>query len=248
MQRQEVGHNMDVNTVPIVSDTLLDNATAVWANDRSSHRERQLEVGSILHEFVLARLREGYTRKPDTRTLRGDAVSCAADRLGINVWRINTLIQVWHVVQLLAEGVDLSNLSWASLRLFRMGVCRLAYDRHDRNPDPTHREVWVRSEYAGPLTRLLHLAAEEGMHHRDVANCVRQLTGKALAKDSYSPKNDKRARKPTEESYLFACASVANPRDLAELITEAVSRSTDPALVTSILLSRLPKPHEVTCS
>jgi hypothetical protein len=84
------------------ASTLLDSAVALWSASRLRHRDALLEVGRLLHEYVLARLREGdglnEADRYTARAVRKVAVEDAGAALGVTRQRVNALISVSQAV------------------------------------------------------------------------------------------------------------------------------------------------------
>lgn len=239
---------------------ILDEAAALWASSRKRYRDETLRVGRLLHDYVLAWLREAEALPQDVRNAkklsREYATKTAADRLGVTGARINSTIHHAMIVVLLSNDGDCGGLSLSAVRYFRVLVrrrrCKLTDARanpSDERPDriaPSGREVWeVLPRYAETGPELFRRAARESWKHDEVRSAVALLTAKSAKAAKASESSPRRDPSPTrihgpERVDLRSLARVAAPRDLAEMIVSMISEADDPGGVLDLVVERLP--------
>lgn len=223
----------------VCSTDLLREAVDLYFASQVAQRDVYLRVGRLLHEYVLAALTEGANLPEAKRPTRERLVAVAADRLNCTVNRANDLIHVGQVAELLLDpGDDLKGLSWSCLRAFRRFVARVRLSRHEvsRTPGdckkaPQERERWEAAGNREHARRLILRCAREGCNAAQCATRAGNRQRGPSALDLDLDEDAGKIRGVTQES-----ARVASPRDLADLLAQAILESCDPKMVLTHLL------------
>lgn len=238
------------------STDLLDRAFSVWTSALAAYRNRCLDVGRTLHEFVRAHLAEGDGKSEEVRLRRGlsrqHAVAVAATKLKVTRDKVNQLIQVSQAVDLLSDGGSVGNLSYDALRWFRLGVRRRitcsAAGRNERRAsgapagtvvEPSETESWeVRDQRYVVLFRR---AATEGWPADEVRSAV--STPRRERADVGTPEKERRrAEQGSGDAApinLLSAVRAGTPRDVADMILRLVAASEDPQLVSRLVADSL---------
>jgi hypothetical protein len=233
------------------ASTLLDSAVALWSASRLRHRDALLEVGRLLHEYVLARLREGdglnEADRYTARAVRKVAVEDAGAALGVTRQRVNALISVSQAVAcLLGPEPDLGSLPWHAVRPFSLLVTRARARRTRRArgeggvrggsnppvpmPEGSSRETWaVRPGLEESAPALLRRAAAGGWHWRRCGEAVRLLRGTPAPAWTPAPESPPGPKDSAD----------ATPRDIAADLAGRVLRHPEAALVAALLREEL---------
>jgi len=209
-----------------------------------------VRAGRLLRDYVEARLREGdglpEAGRREAGACRGKATRDAADRLGTTIDKVNELIRVAAVVDLLSGGEPVAALPYASLRCFRVVIHRPARGLKCRRSlkdsgaaEASDRARWeVRPEYAGRAESLFREADAGGWGEKRVAEALRELRGDGGKKDRF---RDEGGRGFDPE----AMARNSSPRDLADWVARVVGLSSDPPTVMRLVEERLSvAPHQ----
>lgn len=233
------------------SKTILEQAAGIYLAAGKQYRDAMLQVGRLLHEYVLARLREGdllnEAERREAGATRSRAVLDAARRLGVRAGRVNELIRTAMAEQLLGEGRGAGDLSYASVRHFGVLVARRRHKevrrsragkaaRRPDQPEPSDREVWVAREIKhGDPKALFRKHVEAGSLAKDIA---RDLCGmKVIYRGTQAQRLGRKRsgfvleEKQSESQDPVAMARSATPKDLAEWIAALVAESEDPQAV-----------------
>ena len=227
------------------SAELLEKASLLWANCRKQFRDGMLEVGRLLHQFIVARISEATStealRIQQGKTRKG-ATAAAAKKLGVEVPRINDLIVTAMAADLLSGG-ELGNLSWSEVRCFRLTICRnrggIARSKRDGGKPVIATETWlVRDGLEVSAPQLFHRVVEEGWKidrvRKEIAKLVDPLKVPSAPAVHHGPYQveEVAAKVPVN---LTALARECGPKDLAGMIVEMVRNSLDPASVMALV-------------
>lgn len=128
---------------------ILNRASDLWLSARKEWRDIKLEVGGLLSEYLTERLSVADSvpeyQRSDLRCSRKFATADAAKNLKITLPVINELIRTFWVVKLLADNDNVGELSFTSLRSFRVAIER-PQGKVSRNKKdgfrPSEKEVW----------------------------------------------------------------------------------------------------------
>lgn len=237
--------------IELPSATILAEAAQRWATARDQYRDEAIAVGRLLHRYVVARLEEGNNlneeKRREVKALRCQAIQDAAVNLCLYRTKVNELIRIAAVVDLLSEG-PLGTLSYSALRVFRAVIHRaqrgqpLPRTKKDLQSaaciTPAQLEEWsIRPEYRKWAQPLFRQAVAEGWDTYRV--------GSELAKRS-KPRRTRGSirRNELDDKPILVdlddLAKVGSPRDLADMITSLIRRCTDPVAVAELIRSRLP--------
>lgn len=197
---------------------LLERARSVYAACLRQYRDGLLEVGRLLHEFVLARVGTGGPRKR--------AVLEAAEGLGIDGDRVRRLIATAMVVEYLGGGLPLgAGIGHHAIYRFFVFVER---------PD-VRGEVWrAKPAFREAATGLFKRAALEGwgqdMARKEAMRLFRGDGPRGAARRGPPP------AMPQPPDFNPA---VAPTGDLADYCLSLVERAGDPREAALMLMSRL---------
>jgi hypothetical protein len=234
--------------VNLTADELLEQAKAAFLRGREAYRDAMLEAGRLLHEFILARLREGEGLDAPERVRRGltrrSAVRAAGAALAVSPGMVSYLVATWAAVTLLGQGGPLGAMRHATAYAFRAFVRRA----------PADGEAWsVRPEYADAAVALFRRAVAEGWGWAEAADAVGGLRRRPPANPRPRPAVARHGRNRLASvacpdgravEVLSKSAALASPGDLADMLFELLKQSEDPVFVAERLLERargLPK-------
>lgn len=154
---------------------LLQQARDTLLQARLSHRDSLLLVGSLLHDYLLAYLREGQGLGENVlirrELTRQHAVIAAARELNLRVERVCIVVATSQVVALLSDGGNVGQVSYHVLEQFYRFIRRKSTraDTFPRTPegrramDILARETWViKPEFAATAPALFQQAIMEG--------------------------------------------------------------------------------------
>jgi hypothetical protein len=243
---------------PPASAALLERARQEWTATRAAHRDGSLRVGRLLGEYVRARLAEGDGLPEKDRARAGvsreNAVAEAAKVLRLTRLRINDLIRVAAVVDLLSAGGVVGALSWSALRWFRVLARRKGAGRQQRRSgalhagqvEPSDLERWrVRAGLEGRAEALFAEAVAGDWPERTARERCQALALEARGPAPGKRKSWKaphggagRASVPAAPD-PFTAARKADPRDAADLIVQLVRGSRDPRALARLVLTAL---------
>lgn len=243
------------------ADELLARAKTVYRACDGQYRDGLLEVGGWLHEFVLARLKEGDALNEANRLKRGitrrAAVEEAAAAIDTTAADINRLVATWAVADLLGKG-GLGTLGHCAVYRFRCFVRRRRGTRQDvaghhaGAHQLSNEETWeVKPEFAGEAEALFRRAVAEGWSQHRAASEAARLFAKALSSWGRHKQGPKAASENEPHPDRRAAAKLASPGDVAEMCLELVNASADPWAVAQRLLPELAKvkrPRRQSCA
>lgn len=230
---------------------IIDEACNLWLSARKEWRDIKLEVGGMVHSYIVARLREeaDSLNEAERRQLgvsRNALIADAARRLSTTSREVGFLIRSYQVVELLSDGGKIGSLSWTALLLFNKLVERvpgraLRYtgsrtsgkERDRRTGElkdtvlPSEKERW---RIAGPTKKNVELfqrAVSEGWDTDE----VRSALGCKVCKE--------RGKKLNKTTDLAEVAETSDPKDLAEMLVSLVNLSPRRSEVVDLLLTAL---------
>ena len=236
-------------------------------------RDAKLRVGLMIHEYIHACFREAVGKSERGRfelgITRGNAGAEAGRRLGLQVHKVNELVQVSMACQLLGGSLEAcGQLTWTSLRLFKPFVVRGRIDRGKRSKRQREGEVpcmpsesWHIHEVArDKATELFAQCAAENANWGDVrqrVSCLREclglcsrqrLSGSESAGERLSCKIASTQELSCRETPSSPAGAIlrlmsrnCSPRDLAELLLEIVQQSDQGVQAAELLLRELPR-------
>lgn len=245
-------------TEVMTSEALLREASSLLSATDQERRQVLLHVGELLHDYILARLREGQGLPEARRVKREGCVRDAASALNMKTTRVHDLMHVAMAARLLFTDLDLGTLAWSVVRLFKTQVQRrkITRERTARsrytNPgkaDPSEREVWyVVSGTPHPARRAMTRIVSEGYNWAQSMAYLKTLTpqdgpknerGEPVSQrraENYHHANKERRALPTPEIKKHV-AFAATPRDLAETVAGMILGNADPTAVLEQLLA-----------
>jgi hypothetical protein len=205
---------------------LLDRAAELYRDSAREHRDILLECGRLLHEFVISHLRGGEKMTKEERKRKGftrdQAISAAAERMGVDGARVRDLIRASMTVDLLSEGGHVGELPWCVIHVLGR------FTRCDRKT-----EDWqVRPDIGHDAKETFRAAAKDGMTKIE-AQGITEL----LCKGNAYPERRKRQahiQRKTLISLLPVIRS-GSPGDVAEMLYELVRESSSPRTVMARL-------------
>ncbi len=240
---------------------LLSRAVRIWSAAELSRRDASLEVGRLLHAFVIAYLCEGdellEARRIQEGRTRHKAVCEAAEQLCMDFIKVNWLIATAMAADLLSDKGQLGIIGWGSIKRFVRFVRRQT-GTSSRNGADTLRlgrdvplsssEEWeIRPQFVESAPAFFQRAVAEKWTNLQTRQRVMDLGGR-IEHASRSPRPRLSATSPppgkngfpvvTNAQALAALKSavkVGSPQDVAELLFEVVSRAEDPAAVVNHL-------------
>jgi len=230
------------------AESLLVQAERAYRDGEAKYRDTLIATGRLLHAFVLAGLREGDGATDRARHAAGitrcGLVARAAERLGATPLRINHMIHLTAVVDLLSDGGDVGGMGYGALWRFSVFVRRSAegYRRADGRRDSRRSvslcETWVvKPDYATAAVELFRRGAREGFTAAQAVAEVGKLFrgGRKGKSRRLSPKA---VRKADNAAAAFARAA---PGDAADACMRLVLANEDPWQVAQRLIAELQK-------
>jgi hypothetical protein len=230
-------------------ENLLERAAELYRSGCAGHRDAMLEVGRLLHAYVLAVLAEGDGVPARERYARGlvrdKAVKAAAARLGGDVQAVSRCLCTAMAAELLSAAGNVGSLSWDSLRLFTPFVRRRGTSKAQpgRKGVPASRaEEWeVRPAFGTQARRVFAEAVaggwgpwrvrEETLRVRAAAGPIRGGTGAYPRRPTL--------RQQTAVDTLRRSAAAAAQGDLVEMLVSLAEKAADPVAVAEQVLERL---------
>lgn len=229
----------------IKSSVLLDQIFNLWSSSREKYRDSMIQVGRLLQKFVIARLREADGLNEKDRRKEGltreASTEEAAERLQVKRAKINELIRTAATVDLLSDSGDMGNLSYTSVRWFRLAIerkkgilRRSKSDDSEKTIEASDREKWiVKESYVDPRI-IFQTAAREGWNSEQVKIALNPFsTCKHIIQPNRYEEND--CMGTPIQSNPLEIAKNSSPRDLAELILSMIRNSQDPNWVLEIV-------------
>ncbi|MDE2102921.1 MAG: hypothetical protein KGL39_37100 [Patescibacteria group bacterium] len=225
------------------ADAILARARTIWATSRRDSRDRALEVGALLQQYLVTRLRPADGMSEDERARagvrRGVLIEEMARGLGVGASKVRELMILHQTVRLLAGPEGPGALSYASLRAFRVCIQRvrgrLKRTRGDDGLSPADQEEWrIRCKPHQKWRDLFQQAAREGWASDEV---ISKLPGIRPGKG-----HGRRAavrEGPGRSADLFVVVKAGSPRDVVDLIVEAIESSPSPGVIAALLRERI---------
>lgn len=243
---------------------LLAKAKKEYQQAFAHWRDALVEVGKTLHEFVLARLKEGdafgICKRHRMKITREVIIREAAAELGANERKVRTLLWAWQVVRLLGKGSP-GNVPFDGIVRFRLLVRRMkpADGVHHLKGEASLGEQYrIRPGFEESGPELFRRASAESWRGDDCQREVRKiLRSKGVPEAPQKGKTGKRKKghNPTAGQHSRqACAEAvkhAAPGDVAEMCMELVKASADPWQVAQRLipeLQRIKKSRPAFCA
>jgi hypothetical protein len=243
------------------ANELLAKAKAVFQKGRANYRDALLEVGGLLHEFILARLKSGdqlgADRRRRAKIVRRLIVKEAAESLAVSYKKIHHLIWATQIARLLGRG-GLGELGHAAIGNFRRLIRRCSVGRRNygKGRISEAESFRVRAGFEESGVALFQQAVAENWGQKRAAEEVAAfLKAAGLPSARGRPKGtpDKKPRRPSSgKNYnptggqqnapdRRSAAALASPGDVAEMCLELVQASADPWAVAQRLMGELAK-------
>ncbi len=230
------------------SASILERVRLLHEAGEQNHRDCLLEIGRLLHEFILAYLREGDELPKHARVkvgiTRHRAFLLAAEKMETTPKRISRLLGVAMTDNLLGKGAVVRP-KWTVIREFQVFIhrklaCGLKfYSNCPSSQDISASEDWfLKEEYKQTATELWYRAINENWSVETAVKSIQAVfseTGKSRRKKG--PRIPKQARSPLQS--LARAASLASPGDIAEMCMELILKAENPQAVAAVLEGRL---------
>lgn len=208
------------------ASALLEKAKVAYRGGRANFRTCLLETGRLLHQYIIAFLHQGdgmqdYERLPRKITRR-QAVVNASTALELTRHRINELIAVAMVVDLLWDGSDLRNAWHGTLTRFRGFVTRKKGDEESDygppdGPDVWESEIWTaHPKFESEARALLRRAVDESFNQIRAEKEVSAILGRKQPEEKSKPspvQHEHRSPQPKPPSPPFSDKSDATRID-----------------------------------
>lgn len=232
------------------ADELLAQVQTEFRDCRRNHRDRMLECGRKLHQFVLAYIQQGDAVSEPIRLANGfsrrNAIRKAVESLRARPTKICDMIATAMFVDLVASHEDLATIGYVAAVQFKRFVGRKIMGRHSGGKDghrvSTSEEWEIKDGFADSSLALFRKAiAENWDQYTCRRECQRLYSGIVIPKKSRS--FTKRVELPLMD--LQRSVGKASPGDVAELCVSLLDKAEDPAAVAvrlRVMLERyLPK-------
>lgn len=226
---------------------LLAGVKQVYRRVDGAYRDGMVRVGELLHEFVLAYLRQGDGRCDSYRSQQGIsrrmAIQMAATALVVRPKLVRDWIAISQVKQLLAPEGQLGSLSYAALRGCRPLVMRCILERRHGTKAMSGSSAWVVSARETWLVKppeqatrqLFQQILTENWGYVQIKEALRQ-TGTPVAQ---RPRAARMEMTPRNLPNLGQLAQEATTRDLLDMIVSMVQASRKPADLAKAVIGRL---------
>jgi hypothetical protein len=224
------------------SGRILEQAKRLYDAAELNYRDVMLNVGSVLHKYVLEYLKENSFAQGESRE---KAIRQAATSLAVSLARIGALIRTAKVVELLAEKNEVGGLGWAAISRFGRFLVRGDKKRPGHVGWDFPREVgeqWsIRSGKEDEAKRLFQNAARVGLS--DVKTRKFVLQGGPPQDNGAKGRERRETMTPKFSETLNSLKPMAkgSPRDVAEILFEIVKESDDPTAIIEHLLEMVRK-------
>jgi len=227
-------------------DDLLTQAEAIWRSAERNYRDSLLQVGRLLHEFIVEQLRCGDGVKKRQRLKAGFtrevAIKKCAAQLGIPTVKVMAMIRIAMTADLLGQD-GFGAMGWTHLHYLAAFVERVKLNKKGESTPLSATESWrIKPEYDGTAQDVFRRVREEKLSQRQTF----QLIGDTI-KWPRRPINSKRIAIVEQHAgardLLESISKVSSPRDLAEILFEAIETADDPKAVAAHLqrlLAELP--------
>lgn len=239
------------------SETILKQLHEQYHSNILDYRDRMLECGRLIHQYILAYLAEADGTTSNERFRLGisrrQAVVNVREALGANGDSPSRILRVAMVVDLFAR--PLGNIGLKGIEAFAVFVHRCVDGRKQKGKRPTmtpsQSERWeIRAEFAEAAISLFDQAVAEQWDFHKCRRQVTQLLGDRVRSSSHQRRQVTKRRASIIEE-LHGSVKAAAPGDVAEMIVELVERAESPPAVATrlmVLLQRfMPKREAAHC-
>ena len=225
-------------------DELLAQAKTLYCRGETGYRDTRLELGRVLHEYVLECLCEGERFDEVDRHLRGitraKIIKGLAGELRCLSKELREIIQTAMTVQLF--GGDLGAFSWMKLRFFNCFVERIRGTRTScigrDGPAVSSLEEWrLKPAFAEKAKALFRLTVERNSTHEEIRTAVLELFSGPGARPNCR-RHRRTKRQEAALDVLKAGMKHASPGDVAETCLQLIAASEDPWAVAQHLLAQ----------
>lgn len=218
------------------SAELLERAKGIYLAADRDYRDRLLEAGGLLHEYVLAHLQEGVGLSEKERRkgkhTRAEAILKAARAMKTVPTRVNGLIGAAMTVRLLLGEEPVGGLGHRAILYFTVFVTRrvegMANKHRKAGDDATEPEQWcLVADREEDGRRLIRQAVQEGWSQQRTRRELKPYFGKRST-----------VQGQTQRPGVFPVA-VAPSGDVAEYLIGLLEQSQNPREVAAILQGKL---------
>ncbi len=218
---------------------LLNEAATTWGVGVKLHRENKLSVGRLLHEYILAAMREKSQlpskEKASYAASRGKLIADAAERLKITVFDVNDLIRVAMAAEMLSPSGEFGDIPWVALRRFARYVRRASANKDAYEILKTNqfelRETWEKTPDFSDGKKLFDDAIEQGMSVRQITKRVR-TGGRGKPRKAVVVDTDLKINIPK-------AIKVCSPKEAAEMLYHELMSNHDPIATAHHLMEML---------
>lgn len=220
---------------------ILASIKLTYRRAEATHRDELLRVGKLLHEFVLAYLREGDGKRERARLAcaitRDTAIKIAAEEVGIPAKRVRILIAAAMTAELLAPEGGTGELGHNAIYSFSRFVRRRPGVRKEDREEVSGSETWeIKPDFQDRAALTFARAVKENWSQDRARLETMNLFRNTLPSASHwKGEEDREEERPTLD--LAAIAPHASTGDLAESLFEIVRKAEDPLAVAERLLS-----------
>lgn len=221
------------------------------------YRDHLLQIGRDLHEFIVARLREGMGITDRVRRQQGitreQAIMDAAAALKVDRKRVRRLVTTAHVAELLAAGQGLGELGHVSLYRFYRFIHRPAIhgrcgEHYPPDFDLATCEKWeIRPGFEESAPLLFRKAVAGNWTQYEVEAAARELrfgtaTGTRRRNGQTRKGREEEASGKEKASAFDTIAqevAAAAPGDVAEFCMSLVEKSASPLETCALLAAKI---------
>lgn len=236
----------------ISSETILADAVCMWTGARKHYRDSLIYVGQRLHQYVLARLREGLGKNERDRLLVGasrqQSTLLAAKALNCHVHKIGELIRAAAVVDVFGAP---GKMSYTAVEWWRLCIRRKSrgkpMKRNRKAQSSTaggkdyypieYAETWeVHEDCKEWASATYKLAADEGWIGRVIRDHIIEKVGRT---NLDAIETARCFRHSTVLDQFNDILESGDPRDIAEMIVEMVNKASKSEQVKKLLKAQL---------
>jgi hypothetical protein len=228
------------------SQETLEKMSELWRSTGTNYREGMLEVGRMIHLFILQRLEEGDQMGEDKRRKLGITrelcLMTVTQRLGCDRHKTNSLLSTAMAVDLLSGGCPLGEVAYSTVREFKSLVKRVNTGQKRRrkkeqgNRNSSGIEDWdVNPLYKDWARRLFKKAVKEEWGCKKTRRVIQEKT------EGMSPKAHRKETKEIEGEFFDPMHAMRNAsvQDAAEMIVTMIRYSQDPGTLKCLLKTKL---------
>lgn len=218
-------------------EELLTQAKLLYCRGESDYRDKRLELGRVIHEYVLECLQENEQLNEANRIrigiTRARIIKKLAEELSCKPAEVRDLICIAMTAWLLGNG-ELGKMSLKILRLFICFIERISC----KGSPISSRETWWLKEPFAEKSKVLFLESIENTNYENVRAAVLRLYSGPAAR----PRSHRRGRTSEEKSALavIKCGMKrASPGDVAQTCLELVEANEEPWIAAQRVIAQL---------